>query len=66
MEWEESWFEVPPRALTSLQVREWSEALSRLTDEDLRARYDAADIVAQQIYPGFWDRDPERIICWHG
>lgn len=66
LEWDDSWFEVPPRALTSDQVREWSEALSSVTDEQLRARFNPADMVAQQIYPGFWDRDPERdnLLAW--
>jgi hypothetical protein len=39
-------------------VAEISQALGRITSDDLRARFDAKRLMDAQIYPEIWDRDP--------
>ena len=48
----------PARALTAAQVQAFHQALSSITPEDLRSRFDPAEMQALKIYPDIWDRDP--------
>ena len=48
----------PARVLTSAEVLELSRALDRVSEEWLRSRFDAADMMSKEIYPEIWDRDP--------
>jgi hypothetical protein len=48
----------PARTLTALETREVHAALSALSDESLMARFNPEDMLAKQIYPEIWDRDP--------
>jgi Domain of unknown function (DUF1877) len=48
----------PARALTPAQVDDFHQALVNLTAEDLRARFNPAEMKALEIYPDIWDRDP--------
>ncbi|HKP81146.1 MAG TPA: YfbM family protein [Pyrinomonadaceae bacterium] len=48
------------RVLTAAQTREVLDALNGVSDEDLEARFDPQDMVAKEIYPEIWDRDPEE------
>jgi hypothetical protein len=49
----------PARVLSAAEVRAASSALARLREEDLRARFDPADMMGKKIYPEIWDRDPD-------
>ena len=46
----------PARAFTSEKVREWSEALSTLSREELEKRFDPNAMMRNEIYPTIWDR----------
>lgn len=46
------------RVLTSSQVREVAAALSQVSDDDLRARFDPVKMEEMGIYPQGWDRTP--------
>ena len=48
----------PARVLTAAQTREALDAVNELSDEDLEARFDPQDMLAKEIYPAIWDRDP--------
>lgn len=48
----------PARLFTSSQVRALSEALLPIDGEFLRRRFDPAEMMRLDIYPGIWDRDP--------
>jgi hypothetical protein len=60
LEWDESFFEVPPRALVPEQVQSWSEVVDRMDDAKLRAAFSPQDMVAKEIYPGLWHRNPKE------
>jgi hypothetical protein len=53
------WGYGPPRYLTAEQVRAAAEALASVTEEALLDGVDAADLVAEEIYPNVWDRPGE-------
>ncbi|NVJ07402.1 YfbM family protein [Myxococcus sp. AM001] len=46
------------RVFTPAEVQALATALQQVTEKTLRARYDAAAMQAQDIYPGTWD-EPE-------
>lgn len=48
----------PARALSSQQVKDLADALSRISVDDLRARFDPDRMMELDIYPSIWDRDP--------
>lgn len=48
----------PARALTSEQVREINAALLPIGEAEIRSRFDPAEMMALDIYPAIWDRDP--------
>src|SRR5581483_8450775 len=48
----------PARALSSAQVKRFAEAVSGLTVDALRSRFDPARMMSLDIYPTIWDRDP--------
>lgn len=48
----------PSRAMTSDETRAAYDALSALSDEQLRARFKPTDMQSKAIYPEIWDRDP--------
>lgn len=50
----------PARVFTSAESRKIHETLNSLTDEALRARFDAQDMLAQKVYPEIWDRPPAQ------
>jgi hypothetical protein len=50
----------PARVFTAAETRAVRDALSKLGDDDLRARFNAADMMKREIYPGIWDRSPEE------
>jgi hypothetical protein len=50
----------PARVLSSAETRAAHEALAQLTDDDLRARFNPADMMKKEIYPEIWDRAPEE------
>lgn len=50
----------PARVLTAAQTREVHEALSAISDESLRQRFNPDEMMAQNIYPEIWDRDDEE------
>lgn len=49
----------PARALMSEDVRTLDAALEPLTTEELKRRFDPAQMTKLQIYPDIWDRDPD-------
>ena len=46
------------RVLTAAETREALDAVNALSDEDLQARFDPQDMLAKEIYPEIWSRDP--------
>ena len=48
----------PARALTSGQVREIHAALLPIDEAGLRSRFDPTEMMALDIYPAIWDREP--------
>ena len=49
----------PARALSPAQVAAWSNALSAITTDELRRRFDPAALEQAQIYPSGWDEGDE-------
>jgi len=47
----------PAMYLPSTEVPEVSRALAQVTEEWFRSRFSPADLAANEIYPGVWDRD---------
>ena len=45
--------------LSARETRDVAAALDWLSDDDLRARFDAAEMTRLDLYPGIWDRGPE-------
>lgn len=45
----------PARALRAEQVKQFAAALEQVPDEALRERFDAAKMMAEDIYPTIWD-----------
>lgn len=54
----DEWGYGPPRILQPHDVASLGSALAALSDEDLAARFDPADMTAKEIYPEIWNRDP--------
>lgn len=50
----------PAHALTAAETRSASDALGRLSDEELRGHFDPTAMMKQKIYPEIWDRDPDE------
>lgn len=50
----------PARVLTAIETQEVHGALQSLDDEALRARFDPTDMLAKEIYPEIWARNPEE------
>ncbi len=50
----------PARGLTSAEAKQFSAALSGLSPEDLRRRFDPQKMKGEDIYPSIWDRDPKE------
>ena len=50
----------PARVLSAADTRAVAAHLERCTDADLRARFDPERMMALDIYPGIWDRDPDE------
>lgn len=50
----------PARVLSPAEVRAAAEALAALSDDDLRARFNPAEMMSMKIYPEIWDRSPEE------
>ena len=46
----------PARVFTSAETHVISEAITPLTDDELRARFRPADMTAKKIYPPIWSR----------
>jgi hypothetical protein len=50
----------PVRAFSAAETRAIHDALTGLGDDDLRARFDPADMMEKEIYPEIWDRPAEE------
>jgi uncharacterized protein DUF1877 len=50
----------PPRALRPNQIADWANALSAISSDDLRKRYDTKAMMEVEIYPTIWDRITEE------
>lgn len=48
-----------PRTFTPLETREIAAALAAVSDDELRARFDPAEMMKLEIYPEIWDREPD-------
>lgn len=48
------------RVLTAAETREALNVVNELSYEDLKARFDPQDMLAKEIYPDIWDRDPKE------
>jgi len=50
----------PARVLTASEPRSIASALAAVSDQQLRRRFDPAEMMRLEIYPEIWDRDPEE------
>jgi hypothetical protein len=50
----------PARALTSKQVVDFDAALSTITADELRRRFNPQAMSKAEIYPDIWERDPQE------
>ena len=50
----------PARVLSAAETRAAHEALTQISDDDLRGRFDPGDMTSKEIYPEIWDRPPEE------
>lgn len=48
------------RLLVPAEVAAFDEALSSLSPDDLRQRFNPQEMMAQDVYPSIWDRDPDK------
>ena len=49
----------PPRTFSPAETRAIAEALARVSDDELRARYKPDEMLEAEIYPEIWDRQPD-------
>ena len=54
----------PARGFNASAVREIGAAIARLSDADLRARFDAPSMDALELYPSIWVREGEASLQW--
>jgi len=47
------------RVFTASETRAIAGAVDRLSDDELRSRFSPDDMMAKEIYPEIWDRDPD-------
>jgi hypothetical protein len=52
--------QAPARTHTFAETRAIATALSEISDAELRARYDPAEMMRLEIYPEVWDRGLEE------
>lgn len=50
----------PARVLRPKEVAQFDAALAAISLDDFRRRFDPTAMMAQQIYPEIWDRDPRE------
>ena len=50
----------PARALRPNQIADWANALSTISTDDLRRRFNPGAMMEADIYPSIWDRAPEE------
>lgn len=50
----------PARAYTAAQTREIASALASLSDDELTRRYAPDAMMAAEVYPEIWDRNPPK------
>lgn len=48
-----------PRIFTPAETREIATALARVSDDELRRRFNPAEMMQLEIYPEIWDREPD-------
>jgi hypothetical protein len=52
----------PARFLTPDEVKKVAEALSNISEDDLRAGYDPSALEAAEIYPTIWEREGDEAL----
>jgi hypothetical protein len=52
--------QAPARTHTGAETRAIATALAAVSDDELRARYDPAEMMRLEIYPEIWDRGSEQ------
>ena len=50
----------PARVLTSTETRAARDWLNNIEEDELRSRFNPEDMLAKEIYPDIWARDPEE------
>ena len=56
---DQEWGYGPPRLVRPAAVAAFNRALDAVSQDELAARFDPADMTAKEIYPSIWDRDAE-------
>jgi hypothetical protein len=51
----------PPRTFTPAETREIADALARVSEDELRARFKPDEMMQAEIYPEIWDREPDGV-----
>jgi hypothetical protein len=54
----------PARILQPQQVKEWANALTTLSTEQLKKRYNPEDMDDFGVYPSGWTEEPEESLSW--
>lgn len=56
----------PARALTDSEVKQFAQALDKITQAEFQARYNSAQMDALEIYPSGWSQEPnpQEMIKW--
>jgi Domain of unknown function (DUF1877) len=57
---DEEWGYGPPRCVGAVSAAAFARAVEAITDDELAARFDPADMTAKEIYPPILDRDPSE------
>ncbi len=50
----------PARALTSMQIANFNDALRKIDEAEFRSRFDPQTMMKKKIYPTIWDRPPSQ------
>ncbi|GAB3727092.1 YfbM family protein [Hymenobacter agri] len=54
----------PARCISPQQVKNFSNALSAITDEEFAGRYDGRKMMALELYPRGWEDEPAGMRAW--
>ena len=54
----------PARGLSVSQVKAFAKALTAISEQELRSRYNGQQMMALEIYPRGWEEEPDEMREW--